>query len=176
MFRQLKTDNTSDFHKDRISDLESWTVIGRIRIIYYHSWYQQCLVNNNSRSYLRLNFSYINFSYICKCYNIGMAWLLVTTWIDLLCCLFKTSFTIWIRTIKFLLIYQVHGAGAQQHGAAPADVCLVSLQHHVRTSSVSEHNLAGKSLNQYLGNVLSIRPGDQLFLWNSLAYRSLMRI
>ena len=82
----------------------------------------------------------------------------------------ETSITLRIRTLELLLIYQVHGAGAQQHGAAPADVCLVCLKHHIGAASVSEHHLAGEPFDQYLGDVLSASPSYQLFLWNALAY------
>ena len=43
--------------------------------------------------------------------------------------------------LEFLLLHHVHGAGAEEHGAAPADVRLVCLQHHVGAVPVPEHNL-----------------------------------
>ena len=39
----------------------------------------------------------------------------------------ETFITPRIRKLQLLLIYPVHGAGAQHHGAAPADVCLVNV-------------------------------------------------
>ena len=74
--------------------------------------------------------------------------------------IFKASVTIWKRAIQLLLLHQIHGASAQQHGAAPTDVCLVSFQHHIRAAPVSEHHLAGEPLYQDLGDVLPVGPGD----------------
>ena len=71
----------------------------------------------------------------------------------------ETSVTFWERTLQLLLVHQVHGAGAQQHGTASTDVSLVRFQHYIGASSIPEHNLAGKSLNQDLRYVLSVSPG-----------------
>ena len=49
----------------------------------------------------------------------------------------ETYITPRIRTLQLLLIYPVHGAGAQQHGAAPADVCMVNVvEVHVSVLSL----------------------------------------
>ena len=72
--------------------------------------------------------------------------------------------------LEFLLLHHVHGAGGEQHGAAPAYVCLVGLQHDIGTVPVPEHNFTRESLYQDLGNVLSVGPGDQLLLRDPLAY------
>lgn len=72
--------------------------------------------------------------------------------------------------LEFLLLHHVHGAGAEEHGAAPANVRLVRLQHDVGATPVPKHDLGRKSLYQYLGNVLPVGPGNQLLLRNALAY------
>ena len=72
--------------------------------------------------------------------------------------------------LEFLLLHHVHGAGAEEHGAAPADICLVRLKHDVGAAPVPKHDLGRKSLDQYLGNVLPVGPGYQLLLRNALAY------
>ena len=48
--------------------------------------------------------------------------------------------------LKLLLLHHVHRAGAEQHGAAPADVRLVRLQHHVGAVPVPKHDLGRESL------------------------------
>ena len=57
---------------------------------------------------------------------------------------------LWEGALQLLLLHHVQAAGAEQHGAAPADVRLVSLQHHVGAAPVPKHNLGRKSLDQYL--------------------------
>ena len=82
----------------------------------------------------------------------------------------ESSVTVWKGTLQLLLLHHVHGAGGEQHGAAPADVRLVRLQHDVGTVPVPEHDLAGEPLYQDLGDVLPVGPGDELLLWDALAY------
>ena len=82
----------------------------------------------------------------------------------------ESSVTVWKGTLKLLLLHHVHGAGAEEHGAAPADVRLVRLKHDVGAAPVPKHYLGRKSLDQYLGNVLPVGPGNQLLLRNALAY------
>ena len=60
--------------------------------------------------------------------------------------IFESPVTIWEGTLELLLLHHVHGAGGEQHGAAPADVGLVGLQHDVGAVPVPEHYLAGESL------------------------------
>ena len=84
--------------------------------------------------------------------------------------IFESPVTIWEGTLELLLLHHVHGAGGEEHGAAPADVRLVSLQHHVGAAPVPKHNLGRKSLDQYLGNVLPVCPSNQLLLRDAFAY------
>ena len=62
----------------------------------------------------------------------------------------ESSFTVWEGTLQLLLLHHVQGAGGEQHGAAPADVGLVGLQHDVGAVPVPEHHLAGESLDKDL--------------------------
>ena len=82
----------------------------------------------------------------------------------------ESSVTVREGTLQLLLLHHVHRAGGEQHGAAPAYVCLVGLQHDIGTVPVPEHNFTRESLYQDLGNVLSVGPGDQLLLRDPLAY------
>ena len=73
-------------------------------------------------------------------------------------------------TLQLLILHHVHGAGAEQHGAAPAYVRLVRLQHDVGAVPVPKHDLGRESLDQYLGYVLPVGPSYQLLLWDTFAY------
>ena len=62
----------------------------------------------------------------------------------------ESSVTVWEGALQLLLLHHVEGAGGEQHGAAPADVRLVGLQHDVGAVPVPEHHLARESLDEDL--------------------------
>ena len=62
----------------------------------------------------------------------------------------ESSLTVREGTLQLLLLHHVERAGGEQHGAAPADVGLVGLQHDVGAVPVPEHDLAGESLDEDL--------------------------